>query len=261
MRDREALVEKLEAQLKEWSHRLEELRARAGKAAADRRAEYRKHVDELQERRDHFRERLHELRNAGEHVWEEMREGTEKAWEEMHAAFESARTRLGMQGKGGRTVADLMTPDVAACHSGDFLNRVATILWERDCGCVPVVDADQRVIGMITDRDVCIAAYTQNRPLSEIGVVDVMSGDVAVCHPEDPAETVEAVMRSRQVRRLPVTEHGGRLLGIVGLNDLIRAGERDLHSRARKRLKPDDIVSTLAAIGEPRAPRHTSATG
>ena len=67
-------------------------------------------------------------------------------------------------------VAELMTRSVLAAHPQDSLARAAQMMWDHDCGALPVIDDSGRVLGMITDRDVCMAAYTQGRPLAEIPV-------------------------------------------------------------------------------------------
>ena len=80
-------------------------------------------------------------------------------------------------------VSDLMTREVRTCHQHDSLNRAAQLMWENDCGAVPVVDSDLKVIGMLTDRDICMAAYTQGKRLDEIPVVTAMSRQVVRCLP------------------------------------------------------------------------------
>jgi CBS domain-containing protein len=250
MADREAFVEKLEAQLREWTKHLEELKARARKATAARRAEYSKQIAALQAHGDEATKRLHELRGAGEHAWEELREAAEKAWHEMSVAVDGAVTRLRAHSPSAEPakVADVMTRDVGGCAPGDRLNAAAKILWERDCGCAPVLDAADRVVGILTDRDICMAAYFGNRPLTELGVDDVMTKDVVVCRPEDAVASAETRMREHQIRRLPVVDEQHRLVGILSLNDIARESAR---ARAGKRaVKPDEVLQTLCAIGE-----------
>ena len=77
-------------------------------------------------------------------------------------------------------VMDAMTRSVAACNEEDTLNRAAQLMWEGDCGCIPVLDAGGDVRGILTDRDVCMAAYTQGLPLQQIPVRRAMSTVVAV---------------------------------------------------------------------------------
>jgi CBS-domain-containing membrane protein len=124
--------------------------------------------------------------------------------------------------KGAMTVESLMSRNIQACHPSDSLHEAARLMWDHDCGCVPVV-ADEQVIGMLTDRDVCMAAYTQSKPLCELTVSTAMSPQVCSCNPDDSPSAVQELMATRQVRRLPVIKEDGRLVGIVSLSDLLRA--------------------------------------
>jgi len=71
--------------------------------------------------------------------------------------------------------SDLMTTGVKTCRVDDSVERAAQIMWEHDCGAVPVVDADERLVGIVTDRDVCMAAYTRGDSLQAIAVSGVMA--------------------------------------------------------------------------------------
>jgi CBS domain-containing protein len=117
-------------------------------------------------------------------------------------------------------VGDLMTREVQTCSADDTLTQAAQIMWDTDCGCVPVVDAKGRIIGMLTDRDVCMAAYTQGRPLHEITVESVMSQDVQVCSPSDSPAMAQALMQQYKVRRLPVVDSERRVIGLLSLSDM-----------------------------------------
>ncbi len=119
-------------------------------------------------------------------------------------------------------VEDLMTRDVRTCAPSDSLNDAARIMWERDCGCVPVVEGDGTVIGMITDRDICMAAYTQGRRLMYMTVDSAASKDVVTIGKDESLRRAEELMRAAQVRRLPVVDSAGRLVGLLSLADLAR---------------------------------------
>jgi CBS domain-containing protein len=146
-------------------------------------------------------------------------------------------------------VSELMTTSVKSCGTSDDLQRAAQIMWEGDCGAIPVLDDDKRVVGMITDRDICMAAYTQNRPLWQIPVSSAMATKVHGIRETDPVEIVETLMRRVRVRRLPVLDTHGRLTGILSMNDLARHAHRS-QGRKNNGLSGDSIVHTLAAIGE-----------
>lgn len=150
-------------------------------------------------------------------------------------------------------VGQLMVREVATCRLPDTLNTAARIMWEHDCGCVPVVDDDARVVGMLTDRDLCMAAYTQGRPLDAIPVASVMSKDVHTCKADDPIAFAEGIMRAHRVRRLPVTDADGRLIGILSLSDIAQQAVRERTRKTKKAVSPAEVADILGAICEPRS--------
>jgi CBS domain-containing protein len=143
-------------------------------------------------------------------------------------------------------VEDVMTSDVAHCGPGDTLHGVAKIMWDHDCGCVPVVDASGVICGVITDRDICMAAYTQGRPLHEIAVSVAMSKEPQSARPQDSIEHAQELMRRSRVRRIPVVDEG-RLAGMLSIGDILRRTSSP-HSHKHHGLRPDQVVETLAAI-------------
>jgi CBS domain-containing protein len=147
-------------------------------------------------------------------------------------------------------VSDLMTTAVRSCGTSDNLQLAAQIMWESDCGIVPVVDGDGRVVGVITDRDICMAAYTQGLPLWQIRVPSAMANHVHGVRETDPLEVVEALMRRVQVRRVPVLDEDGRLRGILSMSDTARHAHRSAGRKANG-LSRDSIAQTLSAICEP----------
>ncbi len=148
-------------------------------------------------------------------------------------------------------VGELMTPNPQTCGPDDMLNHAAQLMWEHDCGCLPVIDADGKAVGMITDRDICMAAYTQGLPLWQIPVRSAMSTRVHGARETDGIEQVEALMREARVRRVPVSDGDGRVTGILSMNDLARRA-RPPAGRKANGLSDDSIVKTLAAICAPR---------
>ncbi len=124
-------------------------------------------------------------------------------------------------------------------------------MWENDCGCVPVVDSAARVLGMVTDRDVCMAAYTRGQTLNHIPVSAAMSREVFACEPSDDLLDAQKVMRKHQVRRLPVNDSKGRLIGLLSLNDLARAIPRKAVAKAA-------AADTLVRVCAPHPRPHPS---
>jgi len=151
-------------------------------------------------------------------------------------------------------VSDLMTREVEACRPGQSLAEAAGLMWRRDCGAVPVVDEGGAVVGIITDRDICMALASRRAYASEVAVGEVMSRDVVTCTPEDDAEEALEAMRRRQVRRLPVVDAHGRLAGILSVADVLR---RTRKGGGRRRVKRGETLSTLKAIVRP----HGAADG
>jgi CBS domain-containing protein len=145
-------------------------------------------------------------------------------------------------------VSDVMHHSVRTCSVRDTLDRVARVMWELDCGCVPLVDDDGKVVAMITDRDISMAAYLQGQPLSKIVARSAASRSVTTVHENATVETVEALMRDRQVRRIPVVDDDLRPVGIVSLNDLVSHSHPG--GRRREGLSAESIARTLAAICE-----------
>lgn len=151
-------------------------------------------------------------------------------------------------------VEQLMTRTVKTCGPHDPLNVAARIMWEHDCGCVPVVVPDeggQRVVGMLTDRDVCMAAYTQGRPLAEIPAASAMSEEVCSCTPADSIKSALKVLETKQLRRLPIVDAHEHLVGLLSLADVARevAYERKHKTKA---IGAADISTTVGAISRPR---------
>jgi CBS domain-containing protein len=152
-------------------------------------------------------------------------------------------------------VEEVMSVDLETCRPEDTLNRAAQIMWEHDCGVVPVVDAESRVVGMVTDRDICMAAYTQGRSLSEISVSNACSRDVRTCELSDTVEMAESIMREAQIRRIPVVDAERKLYGIVSLADLAQCLE--IPGRKVDGLSYQSVASTLAAISQPSSDRSS----
>ena len=140
-------------------------------------------------------------------------------------------------------VEEIMSRNPRISRVSDKLNRPAQLMWENACGCIPVLDDADQVIGMVTDRDVCMAAWTQGRPLSEIPVEVAMAQDVVACRPEDDVSEVLARLQARHVRRLPVVDDADQLLGVISLVDIARAAERPGASCTLA-----DVAATLVAI-------------
>ena len=141
-------------------------------------------------------------------------------------------------------VFEVMTTDVGICRPEDNLTKAAEIMWQKDCGVVPVVDEENRVVGLITDRDICIAVASRRQTTEQIKAREMFLGEPFVCAPEDNLKDVLRRMRKRKVRRLPVTGENKELIGIVSLSDILLKG-------ADKKSIRKLLLSTLESIAKP----------
>jgi CBS domain-containing protein len=138
-------------------------------------------------------------------------------------------------------VKDLMTTDLKTCSPETTVAAAANLMWEGDCGILPVVD-DAELVGVVTDRDMYIALATRNTRASRLRVGAVATTKVATCVPEDDVQTALATMRQARVRRLPVVGFGNTVVGILSLNDILLAAGAD------KTVRNEQVVETLQAI-------------
>jgi CBS domain-containing protein len=162
--------------------------------------------------------------------------------------------------------SEVMNKDVATCLSTDTLNRAAQLMWEQRRGCVPVLDERRHVVGMLSDRDVGMAAYTQGRPLTEIPVTVAMSRSVWGCLPSAPVEEVEDIMMTHGVHRVVVlSEADGSFEGLVSLDGIARIAIGDIGSigsiglPGRAALDIERITLTLGEIALGHGPSSPGA--
>ncbi|MDX6694132.1 MAG: hypothetical protein QOF02_1735 [Blastocatellia bacterium] len=150
-------------------------------------------------------------------------------------------------------VREIMTGAVGSCGMETNLAAAARIMWERDCGSVPVLDNEGHVIGMITDRDICMALTTRNRLASDVTVGDVISGAVKTCAPEDAVVDALKAMRGEQLRRLPVVDSEGELVGIISINDVILNSKQG-KSKKGAHVSHGEVMDALKSLSQHRAP-------
>lgn len=149
-------------------------------------------------------------------------------------------------------VAEIMTKDVRTCGLKDTLDKAAQIFWETDCGFAPVVDERGRAVGVVTDRDACMAAYMQGKQLREIPVSAVMSRTVYSCNPDATVSAAATLMGEHQIRRLPVVESNtGQLVGVLSINDIAVASARERGALHRE-VSEKQVADTLAGVSMPR---------
>ena len=140
-------------------------------------------------------------------------------------------------------VQDIMTREVHTCRPETNLGMAALQMWDGDLGVLPVLANGGTVVGMITDRDICMATATKHRDPTTIRVEEVITGEVYGCSPDTDIGEALKVMKQRQVRRLPIINaDDGKLAGILSLNDVA------LKTDGRADLTAQDVEDTLKAI-------------
>lgn len=144
-------------------------------------------------------------------------------------------------------ISQLMSKDVKTCRQTETLDVPAKLMWDFDIGVVPVVDDVGQVVGIVTDRDACMAAYTQGQPLNHLPCTIAMSKHVITCRPEDTDASVAKMMAKNKIRRVVVVDETAKPIGIVSINDLAVSMIKGRDVQAT------DVAGTLAAICEHRA--------
>jgi CBS domain-containing protein len=144
-------------------------------------------------------------------------------------------------------VEQVMSDRVFVCRSSDDASVAAAIMWNHDCGAVPVVDHAGLLVGIVTDRDLCMASYTRGQPLHAIPVGSVMGMSVHAARATDSVAEVEALMARHQVRRIPVIDTAGRPIGMVSVIDLARQALR-IGPAMPERLR--GVIRALVALCE-----------
>ena len=144
------------------------------------------------------------------------------------------------------TVENVMTKQVATCNAETNLAEAIALMWENDCGALPVVAADGKLAGIVTDRHICIALGTRNLRSSDLSVGDVLQDQVLFCRVSDHIHTALQKMCKGKVRRLPVLDDNSRLAGIVSMDDIVLSAEED--SRRGTVISYRDAINALQAI-------------
>jgi len=142
-------------------------------------------------------------------------------------------------------VKDVMKTSVGFCSTEDSLMKAAEVMRHRDCGVVPIVDEDKKVVGMLTDRDLCLAVVARNRKASDVKTEELLRGKAIVCAADDEIEDALRKMRKYQVKRLAAIGSGGELVGILSVTDVLQ-----LAAGKDKKLKKK-VYATLKAIFKP----------
>ena len=143
-------------------------------------------------------------------------------------------------------VSEAMTKSPAYCSADTNLGAAAEIMWKHNCGFLPVVSPQQNVVGVITDRDMCIAMATRNQLPGQVTVQEISSVVIYSCRPDDDVRAAMEIMADKKVRRLPVIDAAGKLEGILSVDDVILRTDSQIPGS----LAPEYIVSILRKLYE-----------
>jgi len=141
------------------------------------------------------------------------------------------------------TVEDIMTRDLIACHPDTDIGTAARLMLDGRVGTLPVTDPHGRLAGIITDRDIAMAAATRQRNAAHITVHEAMSERVRTCAPGDDVGAALRLMGETRVRRLPVVDASGRLAGILSIDDIVSRAVNEPGG-----VRPVDLVTAMQRI-------------
>ena len=139
-----------------------------------------------------------------------------------------------------------MAPNPKAIWLTESLTDAARLMWENDCGVLPIIKDGRKVIGMITDRDICMAMAIRGQHPSAVSVEEVMTGQVYAVKPEDEVDQALQAMQEHKIRRLPVLNAEGELEGMLSMNDVVLNAKAS--ADAGEGIAYGDVVKTYQAI-------------
>jgi CBS domain-containing protein len=148
-------------------------------------------------------------------------------------------------------VKEIMSAYVTSCGPNATLVAAAGVMRGYNCGTLPVIDGGGKVIGMITDRDICLAVGKKDNDVSRIKVSEVISGKVYACAPTDDVKDALKTMRKKKAPGLPVVDGAGALKGILSIDDILLHARKAKGKKSRK-LSYKDAARTFQAICKPR---------
>jgi CBS domain-containing protein len=201
-----------------WDRASDEVSSWLGDDDAERRRE----MDDRSGHRSEFRERDHDRSGYYEN--------------------RSDRSR----GRRGERAADVMSTNVVRVHPGDSLQHAARMMAGYDCGALPVVDRNNRLIGMITDRDITVRGVAEMSNAGRMPVRAAMTDEAFACHVYDSLRECMGAMAEHQVRRIPIVDDYDRVVGIVSQADIARhAGGRGGHHERH------ELAEVVKEVSEP----------
>ncbi len=142
-------------------------------------------------------------------------------------------------------VSDLMMTDVESCHPSSSLQDIAITMWNKDCGSIPIIDEQNKIVSIVTDRDIAMAAALKHKALCDITVDEVTADHpIFTCNPSDDIHIALDIMQLNEIRRLPVVTDEGELTGILSIGDIVGATAPGNNAD----LSASDTINTLKSV-------------
>jgi CBS domain-containing protein len=151
-------------------------------------------------------------------------------------------------------VKEVMMGTPYYCQLDANLGSATELMWVGNCGFLPVVGVDSKVVGVVTDRDICIALGTRNKLPGDLTVREVLSSKLYSCSPDDDIHIALQEMKNGGVRRLPVIAESGSLVGVISMDDVVEKAEA-MGMGNQPELSSDEVVRTYRAIDQRRVPQ------
>ena len=159
-------------------------------------------------------------------------------------------------------VKEVMMGTPYTCRRETNLGQAAELMWKGNCGFLPITGADNKVCGVITDRDICIALGTRNKLAAEVSVGEVTESKLSAGSPEDEIHVALLTMREGKVRRLPVVDAAGQAAGVLSMDDVLLRAEPSGSGKIVE-LSTDEVARSYRAINQRELPqlvkKHTAA--
>jgi CBS domain-containing protein len=139
--------------------------------------------------------------------------------------------------------SEVMTGDVACCLRGDTVDQAAQLMKAEDVGPVPVVEDQEtkKLVGIVTDRDLAIKIVAEGRDPKSTRVEEVMTRDLVTCRPDDDLQKALDAMARHQVRRVPIVDNNGSIVGILAQADVV--------TRTEQPEKTEDMIEDISQPG------------
>ncbi len=146
------------------------------------------------------------------------------------------------------SAADVMSRPGIGCSMHATLNDAVRLMWEHDLGCIVIVDETGVPTGTLTDRDACMAAYTQGVALFHGSIGSAMSKRLVTCAENTPVSEIRELMARFQIRRIVVVDHEGKVSGVVGLSDLIAEANGSLPKERKRGSTGPMLLNLMDAV-------------